>query len=131
MQKSKIKILVYTTLIVINFYLASMLKADNPQTNKIEKIDLRILFAGHSGSEREKEFVNFLQSYFKEVGKVDLPKFEESQAKDFDVIIMDYDGRCFDAPRPKLSREYDRPTVTIAGIGALIGSSLNLKTGYL
>lgn len=131
MQKSKIKLLVCVTLVFLNFCINSTLKADNTETKKDEKIDFRILYVGHPESEREKEYVNFLRTHFKEVGKVDLQKFEKSQTKGFDVIIMDYDGRCFDAPLPKLSREYDCPTVTIAGMGALIGSRLSLKTGYL
>ncbi len=131
MHKNKIIPFTYITLFFLSLFFVSIVKANNAQTNKKEKIDLRILYVGHPGSEREKEHMNFLRTHFKEVGKGDLQKFTGSQTESFDVIILDYDGRCFDAPRPELSREYDRPTVTIAGVGALIGSSLNLKTGYL
>ena len=94
------------------------------------KIALRVLYAGHPGSEREKDFVTLLERHFKNVGKTDLKTFAEKQAEDFDVVIMDYDGRCFDAPRPDLSNSYTRATVTVAGVGALIGGSLRLKTDY-
>lgn len=127
----KKKIILFIVLVFLSLFFVSIVKANNAQTNREEKIDLRILYLGHPGSEREKEYVNFLRTHFKEVGKGDLQKFEASQTEKYDVIILDYDGRCFDAPRPELSREYDRPTVTIAGVGALIGSGLNLKTGYL
>ena len=94
------------------------------------KIELSVLYAGHLSSEREKDFVSFLDRHFKKVGKMDLETFTEDEANGFDVVIMDYDGRCHDAPRPKLSRSFDRATVTVAGVGALIGDTLRLKTGY-
>lgn len=109
----------------------SQIRYNNSQTNRSEKINLRILYVGHPQSEREKEYVHFLRSHFKEVSTGDLKTFKEHQTEGYNVIIMDYDGRCFDAPYPTLNIEYTRPTVTIAGVGGLIGSRLNLKTGYL
>jgi len=94
------------------------------------KIALSVLYAGHPGSAREKDFVSFLDRHFKKVGTTALKTFAEAEAKGFDVVIMDYDGRCTRAPRPKLSRGYTRATVSVAGVGALIGSSLHLKAGY-
>lgn len=109
----------------------SQIRYNDSQTNRSEKFNLRILYVGHPQSEREKEYVHFLRSFFKEVSTGDLKTFKEHQTEGYNVIIMDYDGRCFDAPYPTLNREYSRPTVTIAGVGGLIGSRLNLKTGYL
>ena len=96
-----------------------------------EKINLRILYAGHPGSEREKEFIQFLTNHFSKAETGDLATFQEIQAENFDVIILDYDGEGFKAPRPQLSSEYVRPTVTVGVAGALICSNLSLKTGYL
>ena len=96
-----------------------------------QKIGLRVLYIGHPGSARESDFVGFLEEHFAKVGKGDLAKFKEKQADNFDVVIMDYDGRCFDAPRPKLRIGYTRATVTVAGVGGLITHSLRLKTDYL
>ncbi len=94
------------------------------------KIELSVLYAGHLRSEREKDFARFLDRHFEKVGKTDLETFAEDEANGFDVVIMDYDGRCHDAPLPKLSRSFARATVTVAGAGALIGDTLRLKTGY-
>ena len=109
--------------------------AREPDTSKFtpgtEKLDLQILYAGHPNSSREKDFVRFLAEHFIQVRTTDLAEFKEEQAKGFDVIILDYDGEGFKAPRPKLSSEYTRPTVTVGVAGALICSGMSLKTGYL
>ena len=99
--------------------------------DEANRINLRILYAGHPDSKREKEFVQFLTSHFAGVETGDLVTFQESQAESFDVIILDYDGDGFNAPRPQLSPEYARPTVTVGVAGALICGNMSLKTGYL
>lgn len=96
-----------------------------------DRIALRVFYGGHPGTSRESDFIAFLEKYFAKVGKGDLAEFKEEQAKDFDVVIMDYDGWGSKAPRPKLSTEYTRATVTVANVGGRINSSLRLKTGYL
>ncbi len=96
-----------------------------------EKIDLRILYAGHPGSAREKDFVTFLRDYFRIVRTGDLAEFKPPDAKDFDVVILDYDGDGFKAPTPYLPRTYTRPTVTVGVVGAFICDRVGLKTGYL
>ncbi len=96
-----------------------------------EKIELKILYAGHPGSDREKDFVQFLKQQFAEVKTGDLEKFKENSSSGYDVVIMDYDGDGFKAPRPNLSRQYKRATVTVGVIGAFICGSQGLKTGYL
>lgn len=100
-------------------------------TEGLEKIDLRILYVGHPAGDRETDFVRFLKEHFSQVRTGDLAKFKEKQTKDFDVIILDYDGEGFKVPRPRLSSEYTRPTVTVGVAGALICDSMSLKTGYL
>jgi len=95
------------------------------------KNELRVLYAGHSGTPREKDFLGFLEEHFVKVGKRDLAKFTEEQAEAFDVVILDYDGDGFNSPRPKLSRDYSRATVTLGVTGALLCGWLGLKTGYL
>jgi len=96
-----------------------------------EKIDLRILYAGVPNTERAKDFTEFLAKHFLEVGTTDYKAFKEDQASGFDVVILDYDGVGFSAPRPSISREYSRATVTMGVPGAFICGSLSLKTGYL
>jgi hypothetical protein len=97
------------------------------------KITMRILYAGHPGSAREKDFVEFLGKYFTQVQTGDLATFDDKSADGFDVAILDYDGdgvEALHAPRPKLSQNYAHATVTVGVAGGLIGNQLRLKTGY-
>ena len=96
-----------------------------------DKIDLKILYAGHPGSEREEALVSFLREHFAEVQTCDLKGFKEDQAEGFAVTVMDYDGDGFKAPRPHLSRDFSRPVMTVGVAGAFICGNLNLKMGYL
>jgi hypothetical protein len=96
-----------------------------------EKIDLRILYAGVPNTELAADFVDFLAKHFEQVETADYNAFKEGQSSGFDVVILDYDGVGFNAPRPSISREYSRATVTMGVPGAFVCSSLSLKTGYL
>jgi len=96
-----------------------------------DKIDLKILYAGHPGSQREEALVTFLRKHFTEVQTCDLKGFKEDQAEGFAVTVMDYDGDGFKAPRPHLSREFFRPMMTVGVPGALICGNLSLKMSYL
>jgi len=96
-----------------------------------EKIELRILYAGLPNTERAKDFVDFLTKHFNEVETTDYNTFKGDKTAGFDVAIIDYDGVEFRAPRPNISRQYSRATVTMGVPGAFICSSLSLKTGYL
>jgi len=101
------------------------------QVDTAEKINLRILYAGVPDTERAKDFTEFLAKHFEQVKTADYKAFKEDQAGGFDVVILDYDGVGFSAPRPNISRQYSRATVTMGVPGAFICSSLALKTGYL
>lgn len=92
---------------------------------------LRILYAGHPGSEREADFVQFLNRQFGAIETTDLAAFRESQCDGFDVTILDYDGNGLNAPRATLSRQFSRPVITMGVAGALMGAEWGLKTGYL
>jgi hypothetical protein len=96
-----------------------------------DKIDLKILYAGHPGSQREEALVTFLREHFAAVQTCDLEGFKEDQAEGFAVTVMDYDGDAFKAPRPRLSRDFSRPVMTVGVVGAFICGNLNLKMGYL
>jgi hypothetical protein len=103
------------------------------QPAPLAKIPMRILYAGHPDSDREKDFVAFLGKYFTQVETGDLATFSDKSANGFDVAILDYDGGGKDAfsfPRPKLPQNYARATVTVGVAGAMICSQLRLKTGY-
>ena len=95
------------------------------------KIDLKILYAGHPKSEREKDFVDFLSKHFTHVATGDLAKFTPASGKGHDVVILDYDGKGFKGPQPRLPRSYARSTVTVGVIGGLISGGMGRKTDYL
>jgi len=95
-----------------------------------EKLPLRILYAGKPGSDREADFLAFLRQHFRQVSSANLAGFDGTEAGKADVLLLDYDGDGFKAPRPKLPKSFDRPTVTIGVAGALWSSSRGLKTGY-
>lgn len=101
-----------------------------------EKIALRVLYVGEPNTDREKDFVGFLEKHFTKVGKADLEKVEVKDAEGFDVVVMDYGGltikgNAIVTPRMALDRYYSRPVMTIGAAGALACDMLGLKTGYL
>ncbi len=101
-----------------------------PAAESGEKIQLRVFYVGHPGSDREKDFVGLLEKHFAKVGTGDLAAFAPDKARDWDVVILDYDGDGAKAPRPKLPADYARPTLTIGIMGARLGSDLKLRTSY-
>jgi hypothetical protein len=108
---------------------------------------LRVLYVGHPGSDREKDFVQFLGQHFETVKTGDLSTFTNRDAEDSDVAILDYDGDGFKAPRPKIMPWFldegpkdspsparpwfTRPVITVGVAGGLMSLDWGLKTGYL
>src|SRR4051812_24804103 len=97
----------------------------DPPLRADEPLDLKVLYAGNPGSDREKDFVAFLSKQFAKVGTTDYQKFREDEAKGFDVVILDWTsiyprdetGKIkeevneLNSPTPpELSETYDRPT---------------------
>ena len=99
-----------------------------PATGEISK--LRILYAGHPGTDREKDFVGFLKKYFDVVQTGNLKTFKEADAEGFDVTLLDWDWNAFEEPGPKISESFSRPVVTLGTAGALMCRSWHLKTAY-
>ena len=97
----------------------------------VEKIDLRILYAGLLDTERAKDFTDFFNRHFEQVETIDLYKFTESLAADFDVAVIDHNGVGFNVKLPAIPPDYSRATVTMGVPGAFICSRLSLKTSYL
>lgn len=102
-----------------------------------EKLPLKVLYAGEPGSAREKEFVEFLDGQFTQIGKVDLRTFKSADAERFDVVIFDWSPRYRDASsmpvqvHPKLDADFDRAAVMIGATGGEIGSQQRLKLDWL
>jgi hypothetical protein len=110
-----------------------------------EPIALKVLYAGNPGSDRERDFTRLFEKHFAKVGTADYRTFAPAQAADYDVVILDWtsiyprdkngkikeklDG--LDSPTPpKLSDEYDRPTILIGAAGGSVGQSLRLKIDW-
>lgn len=110
-----------------------------------EPIPLKVFYAGNPSSDREKDFASLLEKHFVKVGTADYQKFEPGQAKDYDVVILDwtsiyprdengkikekFDGLNSPIP-PNLSNEYDRPTILIGAAGGFAAQSLQLKIDW-
>jgi len=105
--------------------------SDSQKTDTSGKIALRILYAGLLDTDRAKDFVDFLTTYFQQVETTDYNTFTGNHTADFDVAIIDHDGADTRAPRLRISRQYARATVTVGVPGAFLCSNLSLKTGYL
>ena len=95
-----------------------------------QKIDLKILYAGNPSSSRAADFTGFLREHFTSVDAIELAKFSTEQAARFDVVVLDHDAEIGAAPRPRFPKDYAVPTLTIGSVGALIGNTNGLKTGY-
>jgi hypothetical protein len=111
-----------------------------------EPIKLSVLYAGNPGTDRAKDFQSFLEAHVTGVKVTNFGKFEEAEAKDFDVVLFDWtsiylrdkkgkiDGNTEGArsPRlPKISRDFAKPSILIGAAGGLLGRSLHLKIGWL
>jgi hypothetical protein len=105
------------------------LLAGEPAWN--QKLPLHILYVGHPEAERTSDFVSFLKEHFQEVDTADLGQFQPKQKLNADVVVVDYDGDGFKAPRFSIPTGYSKPTVTIGVVGGLICSQSGLKTGYM
>jgi hypothetical protein len=118
------------------------LLAFSPSLRADEPIPLSILYAGPSGTEREKEFTAFLERSFRKVDRVPLVSFTDEKADVHDVVIFDWDtvfprdsnGKIIEPIRglrgpkgAKVSESYDRPTVLIGAGGQMAIRNLRLK----
>ncbi len=120
-----------STLIAALFVITMLVGPGMPQAG--EKMDLKILYAGKPGSDRERDFVQFLKEHFTAVTNADLSKFAPAKAGGVDVVLLDWDGSTealFKSPRPDLGEDYSRATLTIGIAGAFICSHRDLKIGY-
>jgi hypothetical protein len=121
--------LVWATVTLLAGAASSALSQTTPAAAELGK--LRILYAGHPDSDREKDFVQFLGTHFATVKTADLAAFKEKDAEGFDVTILDYDGDGFKAPRPNISLGFSKPLLTVGVPGGLMCSGWRLKLGYL
>jgi len=102
-----------------------------PHAEAADGNNLRILYAGRPGSDREKDFVSFLKKHFAIVQTGNLETFKETDTQGFDVTLLDWDTNEFKGPRPQISESFSRPLITLGVPGGLICLEWRLKTGYL
>lgn len=115
---------------VITIHVLTMLSpAFCSTTALMQRINLKLLYAGRPDSERQQDFVAFLQRHFVHVQAGDLANISKKMAENYDIVILDYDLEKH--PEPEFSKDYGVPTVTIGVAGAHIGHANRLKTGYL
>ena len=103
------------------------------------KINLRILYPGVPQSDRQKDFVSFLDKHFVAVKSVDFSTFTEQQAEGYNVVILDKDGIQWgggdDNPLGALARKlpetYKRATLALGTPGAFLYQWMGLKPGYM
>ena len=115
--------------VVLSLVASSWPLSGEPAAN--EKIPLHVLYAGHPGAKRTSDFVQFLKEHFTEVDTADLGQIQLGRKLGADVVLLDYDGDGFKAPRVSFPKGYSQPTLTIGVVGGLICSQNRLKTGYL
>ncbi len=106
------------------------------QTLPGPKIDAKILYAGNVGTARQKEFVEFLRTYFTQVDTADITKFQARDAAKCDILLIDAEAKAggadaLDVPPLTLPDTFSKPTVTIGVMGGLFCANRRLKTGYL
>jgi hypothetical protein len=117
-----------------------------PAARRGEPIPLQVLYAGHPGSDREKDFTSFLGKSFHRVGTTDYCTFKHEDATGYDVVILDWtsiyprddQGKIkrelsgLNSPRPpSLSQSFDRPTILIGAAGGYATRQLSLKINWL
>jgi hypothetical protein len=114
------------------FLMAAPLAAD-------EHFELRVLYCGDPGTEREADFRSFLTPHFSKITLRDLRAFKEEDANGHDVVIFDWSHigngkgqpdflKLLRLPERVLSVKYTRPSIVIGPAGGKISAFLKLKT---
>jgi hypothetical protein len=119
-----------TTVVVCLFLLAGAALCQGQEQPPLNR-SLKILYAGHPGTDREKDFVGFLKQYFDVVQTGNLETFKEADTQGFDVTLLDWDWNDIKGPKPTVSESFSRPVVTLGVPGGLICRQWRLKPGYL
>jgi hypothetical protein len=111
------------------FLLVGSARGNGPEQPPVNR-NLKILYAGHPGTEREKDFVGFLKKYFDVVRTGNLETFQEADTGGFDVTLLDWDWNVIRGPYPKVSQGFARPVITLGVRGGLICLNWRLKTAH-
>jgi hypothetical protein len=111
-----------------------------------EPINLKVLYAGNASSDRAKDFISFLEKHFAKVCSADFGKFQEADAKDYDVVLFDWtsiyprnkEGKIDNSagsitmpPGPQLSPDFAKATILIGAAGGQVAGTRQIKINWL
>lgn len=95
----------------------------------------RVLFVGSKGSPRAEAFENFLKQHFAKVETANRLGFDPAQARDFDVVLLDWPQNGGKEPFPPtqspfgVREQWGKPTVLLGSAGLHLAIVWKLKGG--
>jgi hypothetical protein len=111
-----------------------------PAQDPLQKIDLKVLYAGVPDTPRTKDFTEFLGKTFTEVGTVALNALDQKAAAKSDVVIVDSPSPygagegpgSFKMPdAPELTTDFTKPTILVGAAGGKVLLELKIKLTWL
>jgi hypothetical protein len=94
----------------------------------------RLLYVGDSTSPRARDYQTFLNSNFARVEITSRRGFDPAQARDFDVVLLDWpqgSGSFPPGTAPLGKREeWSKPTVLLGSAGLLLSQTWDIKGGH-
>ena len=101
-----------------------------------EKLNLRVLYAGEKEHKRTGIWLEFLRKHCKGAEAIEMTTLSNATAKGFDVVMIDssspYKKAGIKLPRrPKLTRDFTRPTILLGAAGGTTVSPVNIKIDWL
>ena len=97
------------------------------------RLPLNVLYVGNADTPRAAQFVEFLESQFERVEAVDRGKFDPADARDADVVLLDWsqrDTEVEDTVSPLGPREsWSKPTVLLGSAGLLLAGPWEIIGG--
>jgi hypothetical protein len=111
------------------------------QADAVEKLDLKVLYAGVKDHPRTEQWRAFLTGHTRSVAIADVTTLADGDGKDADVVILDCPDPLvrnaagsvdrISVPRPKgVTVAFDRPTIVVGGM-TLHTDHLQLKSNWL
>lgn len=122
------KIIVF---VVRLLFVAAILPVQSFGAEPSASLPQKVLYIGH----RADEFVPFLKEHFAKVDSVSREKFQPPQAKDFDVILLDWPqsgamrGAWLDGSPLGKREEWAKPTVLLGSAGLNLAVAWKLHGG--
>jgi hypothetical protein len=97
------------------------------------KFPHRVLYVGNTQNKRTEEVAQFLKKHFANVSVVDRVKFTPADAKEADVVLLDWsqsDSQLAKTPSPLGKfEEWSKPTVLLNSAGLLMAGQWQIFGG--